>query len=285
MAKETCISPLNIPHPSKDERLSVPCGKCLYCLKRLRSDWTFRLEQEQKISETGNFLTLTYNDENRTLQRSLDEKTGEYFEEYTLVKKDLQDFMKRLRYYNSQKWKSLIRYYAVGEYGTETDRPHYHIILFNLHTSLVKDLDTIWSKGNILNGSVSPASIRYVTKYVINKIGTFDTKLRPFSLMSKGIGKNYIDANKKYHNANKILSVRHSNGSFHPLPRYYRDKMFSPIELQAAQVQLQKTSDLQEMEERQNMEKLGKSYGKKYIETHENRIRRAENTLNKKNIL
>ena len=48
----------------------------------------------------------------------------------TLRKRDYQLFMKRLRkaFPNDK-----IRFYAAGEYGPKTLRPHYHAILFGLH--------------------------------------------------------------------------------------------------------------------------------------------------------
>ena len=59
----------------------------------------------------------------------------------TLVKKDIQDFLKRLRYHEKgyQSWENPknnkienpIRYLACGEYGTKGGRPHYHMALFN----------------------------------------------------------------------------------------------------------------------------------------------------------
>ncbi|AXB22553.1 replication initiation protein [Lynx canadensis associated microvirus CLP 9413] len=58
-----------------------------------------------------------------------DPDTGEAAEAYTLAKRDFQLFMKRLRKaFPDQK----IRYFAAGEYGSETFRPHYHAILFGL---------------------------------------------------------------------------------------------------------------------------------------------------------
>jgi len=48
----------------------------------------------------------------------------------TLKKTDIQKFFKRLRKCHGKKHKS-IKYYAVGEYGGQTLRPHYHIVIFN----------------------------------------------------------------------------------------------------------------------------------------------------------
>ena len=82
------------------------------------------------------FITLTYNDESLP-------RTKEGYP--TLLKKQVQDYIKRLRnahvaYLKKEQRKvhneykitgKPIRYYAVGEYGSQTRRPHYHILLFN----------------------------------------------------------------------------------------------------------------------------------------------------------
>lgn len=47
---------------------------------------------------------------------------------------DLQKFIKRLRAFCSKKYGASFRYFAIGEYGTHSLRPHWHIVL--LHNSL-----------------------------------------------------------------------------------------------------------------------------------------------------
>ena len=83
------------------------------------NQWSFRLREELKDSESAHFLTLTYDDEHIII-------TGN--NEPTLYKRDVQLFLKSLRKLQKQK----IKYYFVGEYGGKTDRPHYHAIIFNL---------------------------------------------------------------------------------------------------------------------------------------------------------
>lgn len=59
----------------------------------------------------------------------VDDSTGEAAPIYTLRKRDFQLFMKVLRRRTGQK----VRYFAAGEYGDKTFRPHYHAIIFGLH--------------------------------------------------------------------------------------------------------------------------------------------------------
>ena len=126
--------PLNsYPRP-----LSLPCGKCIGCRLDYSHNWAVRCLLEARTSkpESCYFVTLTYDDDHISDDmRSVacDSATGEVsFPTLTLVKKDLQDFMKRLRYYCLSRYGiDNLRFFASGEYGTKSMRPHFHLILFN----------------------------------------------------------------------------------------------------------------------------------------------------------
>lgn len=216
-----CISPLLIR--TSGRRDVVPCGKCNFCLATKRADWTFRLEQELKVAQSSYFITLTYEDQFLPFNplSGLPE----------LSKRDYQLFTKSLRKINSQVVDWPLRYYAVGEYGTNTARPHYHAIMFNLSPLISQKLDQVWQKGNCLAGTVEPASIRYVTKYVINRDGEYTGREPPFSMMSKrpGLGANYLDTHKSWHRQG-LKNYTQVNGVIGRLPRYYKEKMFSKLE-------------------------------------------------------
>lgn len=206
-----CISPLLLVRDGK--RDVVPCGKCNFCLQTKRADWSFRLNQEWKVASSAHFLTLTYEDSQIPVNG--------------LCKEDHQLFMKRLR----KESVVPLRYYAVGEYGTETQRPHYHSIMFNLPGALLKRLDAIWQKGFVHVGDVTEASIHYVTKYVINKPDVSGGREPPFSSMSRrpGIGHNYLETHKKWHRAD-MRNYAKVNGVVTRLPRYYKEKVFTEME-------------------------------------------------------
>jgi len=203
--------------------MALPCGKCPACMRRRVSGWAFRLQKHSEQSNSAHFVTLTYNDENI-------KKTKNGFE--TLVKKDLQDFFKRLRKLTKQK----ISYYAVGEYGDTGERPHYHIILFNANPKIVENA---WSLnninlGNIHFGDVGDASIGYTLKYINKhkKIPRFngDDRQKEFSLMSKGLGAAYItEAMKNWHTKGNIENKVYlplKDGKKAAMPRYYKDKLY-----------------------------------------------------------
>lgn len=115
-----CDSPIYMKINGYLEDIPVGCGKCPSCKINRVNDWVFRLQQEEKRSFSSYFITLTYNNLHCPI-------TPNGF--MTLVKKDFQDFMKRLRYNSKQK---NLKYYCAGEYGEMNRRPHYHFILFNL---------------------------------------------------------------------------------------------------------------------------------------------------------
>lgn len=164
---------------------TFPCGKCPPCLKARASSWSYRLMKEEKLYTNSMFLTLTYDTSTVPI-------TPRGY--MTLRKSDLQLFFKRLRKALPD---SKIKYYAVGEYGGKTCRPHYHIILFGANPGAVAKAWCIEDKftrqrtsiGNCHYGVVTGASVGYTLKY-IQKPGKIpmhrnDDRVKEFSLMSK----------------------------------------------------------------------------------------------------
>lgn len=227
----TCFQPIKLKVETNYH--FVPCGKCPYCLNRRVNAWAFRLAQEEKYSFTAYFITLTYEDKNIK---------GSENGFQNLIKSDFQNFMKRLRKYeetngNQQK----ITYYACGEYGSKTHRPHYHAIIFN---ATEKGIKHAWKNpedgeplGNVHFGNVTEASAKYTVKYLskIKKIPMFegDDRQKEFSLMSKGIGKKYLTENMINWHKQDIINHAHltnKGGIIQPMPRYYKDKIYTKEE-------------------------------------------------------
>lgn len=206
--------------------IKVPCGQCIACRLNRSSSWAIRIMHEAKMSVESHFLTLTYDEENLP-------RVGNYS---TLVKQDVQRFLKRLR-------KSIapvkLRYYLCGEYGETYGRAHYHVICFlDSHTSCdfsVKVADC-WPFGFVHFGSVEYNSAAYVARYC-TKLLTGPKKewyierniLPEFSLMSRrpGIGASWLE---KY---GKEIKVHHNvvvKGRKMSPPRYYRDKIYDEVD-------------------------------------------------------
>lgn len=156
---------------------TVPCGKCPECAKARVNSWLFRIQKELEDSSNPLFITLTYDETHvpKTPNGLL-----------TLDKTDVQKFFKRLRKRYAKQSDKQIRYYAVGEYGSNTKRPHYHAILFNLDDPDLVHL--AWGLGFTYTPMVRNGAINYVLKY-ISKPKTpplpGDDRLKEFSLMSK----------------------------------------------------------------------------------------------------
>lgn len=259
--------------PFTKENIPLPCGKCENCRKRRASGWSFRLLQEAKRAESAYFITLTY--ENPPIS-----KNGFM----TLCKNDVVKFIRKLRklhytldyteiytkgrYAREYKriYKPGIKYYAVGEYGTKTKRPHYHIIIYNAEIDKIieavykraileglikfngKDLlhlipwsDNGKSKGTCTIGILEPASCAYTLKYISKEskipMHKNDDRQKEFSLMSKKLGDNYLnERNKKLHNDDILRQyIILEGGQKIALPRYYKDRLYDHLERQFVQ--------------------------------------------------
>lgn len=130
-------------------------------------EWAIRMTHEQMFHDRSCFLTLTYDDENLP-------RFGQ------LLKKDLQDFFKRLRHVTGP-----FRYVACGEYGELRRRPHFHVALFGYDfrgdrlesgESITGDpmyvsptLHRVWGRGQLLQqtiGNLNFESCAYIARYI-----------------------------------------------------------------------------------------------------------------------
>lgn len=148
---------------------AFPCGKCFACLAKWRKLWQHRLQLEALCHSASAFVTLTYAED--TVPKDMNLQPAEFV-----------GFMKRLREHVWRKEKTKIRYYGVGEYGDQSARPHYHVLLFgypscrhgtSMYTSVRKNccdrcdlVRDVWGLGFVGLGSVNDKSIRYVCGYM-----------------------------------------------------------------------------------------------------------------------
>lgn len=300
-----CLSPMSIKRPGFDafghahaanDRITVPCGKCAACLSNQRSDWTFRLKEELKKAKSAYFITLTYNEDHVPYVNN---------ETATLRKRDLQLFIKRLRRFHDmevekyQKYVNgryvefkppILRYYAIGEYGPETLRPHYHGLFFNISEDAVSHLDEIWNLGFIKVGDVNTASIHYVTKYVINRKQDIEGVERPFSIMSRrpGIGFGYINNdNVRYHRQSKgqKFQVTNEGGIVQRMPRYYKQFIFTKNEMESNKKLLETKMDSRFDEDLEELRSHGDDIGKVLVERGINQERKVRDKILKNQTL
>lgn len=89
------------------------CGQCTPCRINRRRIWAHRIILESYQHEANSFVTLTFSDPQLPIDLSVSPRT-------------VSLFIKRLR----KMLDHPVRYFAVGEYGDQTGRPHYHLALF-----------------------------------------------------------------------------------------------------------------------------------------------------------
>ncbi len=239
-----CISPFYIK--KNKEQIPVGCGRCPDCKKRRINQWAFRLMEEERVSSSSYFVTLTY--KNSTVPQSLNKLM-------TLNLKDWQNFMKKLRRLDKGK----IRYYMAGEYGDKTDRPHYHAIMFNVEE--VDNIAKAWSRenhkgiedviGEIHIGEVNHQTTAYCAKYIDkpNRIPyhELDDRKPEFSTMSKGIGGDYVKRMASYHRRSINNNyVTFPEGYKVAMPRYYKEKIFTEEEREKRRQQIVPTIEQEE---------------------------------------
>lgn len=205
------------------------------------SSWSFRLMQHEKFSDVSYFITLTY-----------DSKYVPVTEEFKLglCRSDLQKFWKRLRKAHESESDhgsaKPIKYFAVGEYGGITERPHYHAIVFNAKLKLIEQA---WPLGNIHVGNVTGASVGYTLLYMQDKEAMKQQGREPvFQCMSKGLGLDYLTpAMVKWHKAklwDRMYCVTDQQQKI-SMPRYYKEKLYTEQERKviAAKARIKKEAE------------------------------------------
>lgn len=180
--------------------LQIPCGYCILCREEQARQTAVRITHEASCHAQNAFITLTYAQKHLPAYGSLNYE-------------DLQKFWKRLR-----KQIGELRYYAVGEYGDRTYRPHYHACIFG--HDFTKDaiicqeaphrlwinlqLTKIWGLGDVKIGALTYETARYTASYVTKKLRSKQRYVRtdtttgelipvtqPKAFMSRNLGKEW----------------------------------------------------------------------------------------------
>lgn len=221
------------------------CGQCMPCRFNKRRLWAHRIQLEALNHAQSSFVTLTYaSDDVRSLvPRDL-----------TLWLKRLRKHVVRSRVDHSEHGRSAFRYFAVGEYGDQTERPHYHAALFGFpscsHAVRVvgeacpcppcSAVRKTWGFGHVLVGSLTPHSAGYLAGYVTKKLtSASDTRLHgrhpEFARMSlrPGIGADAMwdvaSVMMQYRLSKVPTQLRHGSKLL-PLGRYLRSKLASMMD-------------------------------------------------------
>lgn len=212
----TCIKPYWRKIPGSHIPVPLPCGQCLVCKVNKAREWAFRMTAESGYWPSSAFLTLTYA-KNDVIE---------------LNKEDLQKAFKRAR-----KSGLKFKYFACGEYGGDTGRPHYHVCIFYKgDLGFMPDISygknngylDWWPFGISNLGSFTRESARYTADYLLKELGNEGEFIRepPFRLVSTGVGKRFLLDNR-YCLEND--PIRFGN-SLLAVPRYYRKFMCTWID-------------------------------------------------------
>ena len=232
-----------------DMLIKIPCGKCVGCRLEYSRQWANRCMLELQYHDSAYFCTFTYDDDHVPRTYYPDPETGEAFPAMTLQKRDFQLLMKRIRKHFPD---DQIRFFACGEYGSQTFRPHYHAIIFGLHLSDLipykkvreggelytyynsPSLQECWPYGFVVVGEVTWESCAYTARYVMKKLKGKEAdfygkhNIQPeFTLMSRrpGIARNYYDTHPTLFDTDYInISTPKGGKKFRP-PRYF-EKLF-----------------------------------------------------------
>lgn len=212
----------------KSSRL-VPCGKCVACKARKRSDWFIRLLSEYLNSENAVFFTLTYDDDHIP-------------KDHSVSRKDLWHFIRRLK----QSQKQPLRYFCVSEYGDNTFRPHYHGILFNIDLnfdnidSFHKYLQSKWKLGFVTTSRVTFRRLNYVVKYCV-KSNLIEGRTKPFLCCNHkpAIGECFLTRQMVNFIKNEKKTLIQYHGYIRPLPKFYRKRIFDAYDNKFIQEKLQ----------------------------------------------
>lgn len=152
--------------PFLDGSHAYGCGQCQACRSKRRRVWAHRLMLEALCHARSSFVTLTYDEDHLPRTNSL-------------CPADLKNWLKR---YRKAIYPERVRYFAVGEYGDTTGRPHYHLALFGQGCQfaplyqggcpcvMCSAVRKTWGFGHVLVASLTEKSARYIAGYVVKSM-------------------------------------------------------------------------------------------------------------------
>lgn len=233
------------------QKYEFKCGQCIQCKVDYQRKWAVRMLHEYYTTEQQGkgscMLTLTYDD--KYLPYSV---KNNKLHNPTLNLVDIQNFLKRVRYYHPG-----IRFYQSGEYDANW-RPHHHMILFghdylhdrcywsqsksNKKVYTSEDLTRCWPWGHSFIGDFTYDSAEYCAKYITKRVISaseewleshgvrsveeyYDGRLPEYSTMSRrpGLGQKWIDEHPEEIYPNDKVYIKPGVG-ISP-PRYYIERI------------------------------------------------------------
>lgn len=183
---------------------SFGCKQCLPCRINSRRELVNRLLCESYFHDDITFVTLTVDSDKAATVK------GAQGMDVSLNKPYVQKWLNRFRMRVAP---TRIRYFLVGEYGTDLLRPHYHAILFGYPKcpyggskpivyrakgrqcpcDVCKKVALTWRLGNVTLDSFTMDSASYVAGYVVDKINE-KKGFESWRLSSDGLGAAIVPA-------------------------------------------------------------------------------------------
>ena len=213
----------------------LPCGRCTACRVNVMRMWLGRLLLERQFNESV-FVSFTYDE--KYVPRLSDGRT-------TLEPADFTNLLKRIRKRSGPGF----RYFGVGEYGSTTERAHFHLLAFAPLGSYWPYYDGFWQDVWTVDGesrgftALSPADVprlRYCLGYTIKKLTNrkdarlegrhpeFSRQSRRPPLGAKGI-QGILDTMYSRAGSVQIATERdvptmyRLDGKIYPIGRYWRN--------------------------------------------------------------
>lgn len=173
-------------HNILGEPVKVPCGSCITCQRSARTFFCHRIQHDvSTLAKQGigsSFISFTFRDD------SLSDRS--------VHKRDLQLMHKRFR-----KSGSKFKFLAIGDYGDNTKRKHYHGLYVGLDTSFARVLcDKHWPYGFCDVSPVVSSNISYVVRYMQGQTPAHKKRYEdegfepPFTLYSNGLGSTLFES-------------------------------------------------------------------------------------------
>lgn len=212
---------------------------------------------EAKSHDYSTFATLTIEDKHLTWGLDWD-----CCPIPTVVPRDVQLLVKRMRKL------ATFRHVTIGEYGNQTDRPHYHMLLFGLDPFQAEELLLKeWKKGFVQVAEMNEQRACYMAGYTTKKLTKLDDdrlqrgqypefmrqSLKPF------IGAPYLDHLEALHytaggarelaETGDVASVARIDGKIWPLDRTMRIHLRRRLGVPEVDHRRRKTMDPMTMDE------------------------------------
>lgn len=294
-----------------DDWQEIPCGQCISCRLDYSRQWANRCALEMKYHSSNMFVTLTYDNEHLPCHSVLDytDDNGviKNVTVSTLRKEDLQLFMKRLR---DKLGYGKLRFFGCGEYGTRSQRSHYHLIIFGLELNDLKlyktikqgnqfvnyytskTLSDVWKKGYVIVAPATWETVAYTARYVTKKLNGSAADIYKklliepeFCLMSRkpGIGKQYFDDNYKHIFETNRIVISNLTGSRKVAPPRYYKKALENLDENLYNEVKSHNKEIAEISKKIKLSKTSLSY-LDYLEVEENELKQKIKSLQRNKI-